>query len=433
MAETNNKPRMHADGEEGHHIKSLIGATLGYAADGMDIFLLSFVLIFIIKEFGLTPGEAGNLTLATTIGMWIGSYVFGYMADLWGRIKVLSLTILLYSFATGAIYLAQNYETLLTLRFLIGLGIGGEFGIGMAIVTETWAPSMRARATSWVSLGWQFGVLLSSLLVAVIVPNFGWRAVFLMGLVPALIAAYARMHLREPKLWVSRSARKKELAAKAATGQLTDAEQAEYDAMKGTPISKLFENKRITKTTIGLTVVCVVQNFGYYAVFSWMPTVLASKYGYTLAKASGWMTISICGIITGIALFGYLADKIGRKKTYALYYLFGTFYCILYFFFFTSQTALLWGSFFLGFAVNGTMGGVGVVLAENYTSVARSTAENFIFGTGRGLAGFGPALIGWLATGGNILGAMSLVFLIYPFALICMWLMIPETKGKVID
>ena len=173
MVETHNKPRMHADGEEGHHIKSLIGATLGYAADGMDIFLLSFVLIFIIKEFGLTPGEAGNLTLATTIGMWIGSYVFGYMADLWGRIKVLSLTILLYSLATGAIYLAQNYETLLTLRFLIGLGIGGEFGIGMAIVTETWAPAMRARATSWVSLGWQFGVLLSSLLVAVIVPHFG--------------------------------------------------------------------------------------------------------------------------------------------------------------------------------------------------------------------------------------------------------------------
>ena len=176
-----------------------------------------------------------------------------------------------------------------------------------------------------------------------------------------------------------------------------------------------------------------MQNFGYYAIFSWMPTVLAQKYGYTLAKASGWMTISIAGMLVGITLFGILADRIGRKKTFALYYIGGTIYCIIYFFCFTSQTALLWGSALLGMTVNGMMGGYGAVLAENYSSEARSTAENFIFGTGRGLAGFGPAVIGWLAQGSSVYAAMSLVFLIYPVALVAMWLMIPETKGKTIE
>jgi Arabinose efflux permease len=433
MAENILTKQNYAEGEAGHHIKSLMGATLGYAADGMDMFLLSFVLVFIIKEFGLTPVEAGNLTLATTLGTWAGSYVFGFMADAYGRIKILAMTIFIYSFATGAIYFINDYDSLLILRFIIGLGIGGEFGIGMALVTETWAPAMRARATSWVSLGWQIGVLLASVLAAIFVPTFGWRSVFLLGLVPALIAIYVRLTLKEPKMWEARKNRQKALDDKKASGILSVEEEQEYQKICGMPLKKLFSDRKTTITTLGLLIMCFIQNFGYYAIFSWMPMILSEKYGYTLAKASGWMFISICGMLAGIAVFGLLADKIGRKKTFALYYVSGTLYCIIYFFLFQSQAALLWGSALLGFTVNGMMGGYGAVLAENYSSEARSTAENFIFGTGRGLAGFGPALIGWLAVGGNIYGAMSLVFLIYPVALICMWWMIPETKGIEIE
>ena len=421
--------RSHGEGEEGQHIKTLIGAVLGYAADGLDVFLLSFVLIFIIKDFGLTTAQAGNLTLATTIGMWIGSYIFGYFADKYGRTKTLSLSIILYALGTGAIYFVNDYTVLLSLRFLIGLGIGGEFGIGMAMVTETWAPEMRARATSWVALGWQGGVLIAAIVPATIVPAFGWRAVFLVGLVPALIAIYVRMHLKEPVLWQKRRSRQIELEEKKNNNQLSAEEEKEYYHIAGMPLKKLFSSSKITITTIGLTIMCLVQNFGYYAIFSWMPTVLSQKYGYSLAKTSGWMIISIAGMIVGITLFGILADKIGRKKTFAIWYVCGTVYCIIYFFLFTSQTSLLWGSFLLGFTVNGMMGGYGAVLAENYPSEARSTAENLIFGTGRGLAGFGPAIIGYLATGGSLISAMSLVFIIYPIALVCMLLMIPETKG----
>lgn len=423
----------HVEGEADHYIKTLIGAVLGYAADGLDMFLLSFILVFIIKDFGLTTAEAGNLTLATTIGMWIGSYIFGLLADKYGRTKILSFSIILFAVATFLMYFVDNYTVLLVLRFIIGLGIGGEFGIGMAIVTETWAPDMRARATSWVALGWQGGVLLAAVIPAIIVPMFGWRAVFLVGLVPALIAIYVRMHLKEPILWQRKKQRQQELIAKKENGTITEKEQKEYYYLAGMPLKKLFTTKRITATTIGLTVMCLVQNFGYYAIFSWMPTILSQKYGYSLAQTSGWMVISIAGMVLGIILFGILADKIGRKKTFALWYIGGTIYCVIYFFFFTSQASLLWGSFLLGFTVNGMMGGYGAVIAENYPSEAHSTAENIIFGTGRGLSGFGPAIIGYLATGGSLIGAMSLVFVIYPIALIFMWFTVPETKGIEID
>lgn len=413
--------------------KTLLGSVLGYAAEGFDMLLLSFVLVFILKDFNLTEVQGGNLVLATTIGMLVGSYIFGFLADLFGRIRVLAVTILLFSVATALIYFATDYWHLLVLRFLVGMGVGGEFGIGMAIVTETWSKNMRAKATSVVALGWQLGVLAASILPALVVPHFGWRAVFLFGLIPALLAVYVRKSLTEPKIWEQKHNYKKALQAKAAQGNLTSEEAKQLENIKKFPLKKLFSNKKVTITTIGLILMSFIQNFGYYGIFTWMPTILSEKYGYTLAKASGWMLISTIGMLIGIAVFGILADKIGRRKTFTIYYIGGTAACLIYFFLLKDETLLLWGSAMLGFFANGMMGGFGAVLAENYPAEARSTAENFIFGTGRGLAGFGPVIIGLLATGGNLFGALSLIFLIYPIGLIIMLICIPETKGKIID
>lgn len=413
--------------------KTLLGSVLGYAAEGFDMLLLSFVMVYILSDFSLSPVEGGNLVLATTIGMLVGSYLFGFLADVFGRIRVMAITILLFAIATALIYFTSNYWQLLVLRFLVGMGVGGEFGIGMAIVTETWSKEMRAKATSVVALGWQLGVLAAAVLPALVVPHYGWRAVFLFGLIPALLAVYVRKSLTEPKLWEQKNQMKKALQQKAEQGSLTAEEARQLASMKKFPLKKLFENRRITVTTIGLISMSFIQNFGYYGIFTWMPTILAEKYGYTLAKASGWMFISTIGMLLGIASFGILADRIGRRKTFTLYYIGGTIACLIYFFLLKDETLLLWGSAMLGFFANGMMGGFGAILAENYPAEARSTAENFIFGTGRGLAGFGPVIIGLLATQGGLFGAMSLIFLIYPIGLLIMLLCIPETKGKVLN
>ncbi|MCE5170311.1 MFS transporter [Paenibacillus profundus] len=418
---------------KGQRYKALIGSVLGYAAEGLDMLLLSFVLVFIIRDFSLSPVQAGNLTLATTIGMMVGSYLFGFLADLFGRIRVMTVTILLFSVATALIYFADSYWQLLGLRFLVGMGVGGEFGVGMAIVTETWSKKMRAKATSCVALGWQLGVLGASIIPALVVPQFGWRAVFLFGLIPALLAVFVRKSISEPKLWERKQEMKRKLQQKEAAGTITAEEQQQLNQVRKFPLKKLFANKKITMTTLGLIIMSFIQNFGYYGIFTWMPTILSQKYGYSLAKASGWMLISTVGMLVGIAIFGILADKIGRRKTFTIYYIGGTVSCLIYFFVLQSESALLWGSALLGFFANGMMGGFGAILAENYPSEARSTAENFIFGTGRGLAGFGPTIIGALAVGGNIMGAMSLVFIIYPIGLLTMLLFVPETKDKVLD
>jgi benzoate transport len=413
--------------------KTLAGSVLGYASEGLDFLLISFVLVYITKEFHLSTVQGGNLTLATTLGMLAGSYLFGFLADLYGRMRTLAYTILLFSIATGLIYFAKDYSQLLILRFLVGMGVGGEFGIGMTAVTETWSKNKRAKATSIVALGWQLGVLTASVLPVIIVPQFGWRAVFLVGLIPALLALFVRKSLEEPETWRQKNLNKKGLLAKAVQNTITAEEKSELENLKKFPLKKLFANRKLAVTTIGLIIMSFIQNFGYYGIFSWMPTILANKYGYTLSKASGWMLISTIGMLIGITIFGILADKIGRKKTFTLYYIGGTIYCFIYFFGFKDSSLLLWGSALLGFFANGMMGGFGAILAENFPVEARSTAENFIFGTGRGLAGFGPVIIGLLATGGSLFGALSLIFLIYPIGLITMLICIPETKGKALE
>lgn len=224
----------------------------------------------------------------------------------------------------------------------------------------------------------------------------------------------------------------KELLQKEAAGNLTTTEAEQLKQMKSSHSESYLQIKSNANNNWSYYYV-IHQNFGYYGIFTWMPTILANKYNYTLAKASGWMFISTIGMLIGIATFGILADKIGRRKTFTIYYVGGTIYCLIYFFLFTDSTLLLWGSALLGFFANGMMGGFGAILAENYPAEARSTAENFIFGTGRGLAGFGPVIIGLLAAGGNVMGALSLIFIIYPIGLVTMLLFVPETKDKVLE
>ncbi len=168
-------------------------------------------------------------------------------------------------------------------------------------------------------------------------------------------------------------------------------------------------------------------------LLSFVLVYILKEFHLTPVEGGNLTLATTIGMLIGIATFGILADKIGRRKTFTIYYIGGTIYCLIYFFLFTDATLLLWGSALLGFFANGMMGGFGGILAENYPAEARSTAENFIFGTGRGLAGFGPVIIGLLATGGNLLGALSLIFIIYPIGLITMLVCVPETKGKVLD
>src|SRR3954471_21742251 len=182
--------------------KALVASTVGYAMDGYDFLILAFILGAIGSELGLNPAQRGSLATWTLIGAVVGGIGFGILSDYCGRVRVLTWTILLFAIFTGLGALSQGYWDLVTYRTIAGLGLGGEFGIGMALVAETWPPSKRARACSYVGIGWQAGVLVAALTTPLLLPLVGWRGMFVIGLIPGLVAFAVRWYVGEPKLFL---------------------------------------------------------------------------------------------------------------------------------------------------------------------------------------------------------------------------------------
>jgi MFS family permease len=320
------------------------------------------------------------------------------------------LSILIFAVFTGLTALATNLFWLDATRFIAGIGLGGEFGIGMTLVSEVWPSKYRSRATAVVAVGFQLGMILALLCAMFLVPRFGWQSAFLVGTLPALFAWWSRRHLQEPPLWQQQTKSKKD---------------------EGFPLRQLFQSPRATGTTLGLTIMTSVQNFGFYGIMTWLPTMLAKQLNFPFNKSLTWTLVTIVGMMVGILVFGQLADRWGRRPTYLVFQL-GSAVIVWIFFHQVNPTSLLFLGFFLGFLVDGMMGGYGAILAEHYPTHARSTAENFIFNTGRAVGGFGPFVIGTLAMTHSLSWAMGLLSGIYLLSALALLLLVPETKGKVL-
>ena len=226
--------------------KAVVSSSVGYAMDGFDLLILGFMLTLISGDLGLTTGQAGSLVTWTLIGAVIGGLVFGTLSDKFGRVRVLTWTIVLFAVFTGLCAFAQGYWDLLIYRTIAGIGLGGEFGIGMALAAEAWPAQHRAKATSYVALGWQLGVLAAALLTPLLIPIIGWRGMFMVGIIPAFVAWVFRSKLHEPEIFVQSKESK---------------EHSHANSFK-----LLVKDWRTTKTSIGVTVLTSVQNFGYYGI-----------------------------------------------------------------------------------------------------------------------------------------------------------------------
>jgi len=396
---------------DGYGWKALAGSAVGYAMDGFDLLILGFMLAAISADLALTPGQAGSLVTWTLVGAVAGGVIFGALSDRYGRIRVLTWTIVLFAVFTGMCAFAQGYWDLLVYRTIAGLGLGGEFGIGMALAAEAWPARHRARVSSYVALGWQCGVLGAALLTPLLLPHIGWRGMFLVGVIPALVAWVIRNKLHEPELFVRRSAAR---------------------TPKARGFKLLVKDAGTAKISAGIVVLCSVQNFGYYGIMIWMPSFLSKQLGFNLTKSAMWTSVTILGMMAGIWVFGQLADRIGRKPSFLLFQ-FGAVVMVLLYSQLTDPVQMLWAGALLGIFVNGMLGGYGALMSEAYPTEARATAQNVLFNIGRAVGGFGPITVGALASAYSFQLAIGLLAAIYVIDMVATMFLIPELKGKELE
>ena len=389
--------------------KALIAANVGYAVDGFDLLILSFMLPAVAAGLNLTASQAGSLITWTLIGAVAGGLIIGPLSDRFGRIRVLTWTILLFAIFTGMGALAQGYWDLLVYRFIAGIGLGGEFGIGMALVAEAWPAHKRARASSYVALGWQLGVLSAALLTSLLLPLIGWRGMFLVGVAPALVAFFLRRFLYEPELFI-KMARKE-------AGRRTNR------------YAYLVADKEAIRSTLGIGIMTSAQNFGYYGMMIWLPSYLSTQLGFSLTKSALWTSVTIAGGALGMWLFGQLADRFGRKPLFIAYQS-GAMIMTLIYPQIRDPAMLLIAGGITGIFLSGMIGGYGALISESYPTQARATAQNVLFNAGRGVGGFGPLVIGLLAAHHSLSVALTFLVVVWALDIVATTFLIQERRGE---
>ncbi len=365
--------------------KALAGSAIGYAMDGFDLLILGFMLPAITAALQLTPGQGGALVTWTLIGAVAGGILFGALSDRYGRVRVLTWTILLFAIFTGLCAFAQGFRDLLVYRTIAGIGLGGEFGIGMALAAEAWPASKRARVSCYVALG--------------------WRGMFVVGVLPALLAWVLRNRLHEPEVFVQRATQP-----------------------RANTFRMLVADGRTARTSLGIVILCAVQNFGYYGIMIWLPTFLSKQMGFSLTKSGLWTAATVIGMMAGVWVFGQLADRIGRKPTFLLYQL-GAVVTVIAYARLSDPATMLWAGALMGMFVNGMVGGYGTLMSEGYPTAARATAQNVLWNIGRAIGGFGPVAVGALAAHYSFQTAIALLAGLYVLDMVATLFLIPELKG----
>ncbi|EQB36257.1 MFS transporter [Virgibacillus sp. CM-4] len=382
--------------------KTVIASVAGLTLEGMDIMFISFAMSMIITHFNVDLATGGLISSITNTGMLAGGVIFGVLADKFGRVRIFTYSIFLFAIGTALTGFATNIEQIYAYRFIAGLGAGGEYGIGMALVAEAWPKNKQGRASSYVSLGAQYGVILAALLSAMILPAFGWRALFFVGLVPVIFAFVVRRNLDESPEWVAAQKQKK-LDNRKEKGRLI----------------QLFDTPRATATTISLAIMATVQIAGYNGLMIWLPSMLQQSQGLSVSSSAIWTVATAAGMIIGMLTFGRFMDRFGVKLSYGVFLLASASAVYLYSYA-EGSVGVLVGGAIVGFFANGMFAGYGALISSLYPVQIRSTATNAIFNFGRALGGLSPILVGYILQEYDMAVAMSYLAVLYCLSFIIM-------------
>lgn len=382
--------------------KTVVASVSGLTLEGMDIMFISFAMSMIIANFHIDMTTGGLISSITNIGMLAGGVIFGILADKFGRVKVFTYSILFFAIGTVLTGVATNIEQVYVYRFIAGLGAGGEYGIGMTLVAEAWPKNKQGRASSYVSIGAQFGVILAAILSAIILPTLGWRALFFVGAIPVVFAFIVRKNLNESPVWLA-AQKQKNNVSKQEKGKLI----------------QLFENPKTTRITISLAIMSTVQIAGYNGLMIWLPSILQKSQGLSVSSSALWTISTAVGMLIGMLTFGQFMDKFGIKRSYGIFLLASASAVFLYAHA-TGGAGVLIGGAIVGFFANGMFAGYGALISSYYPVQIRSTATNAIFNFGRALGGLSPIVVGHLLQNYTITMAMTYLSVLYCISFVVM-------------
>jgi MFS family permease len=386
--------------------KALLAASLGWMLDSFDVMLYALVLKSVRADLGLSGDVAGGLQSLTLIASAIGGIGFGLLADRWGRTRALMLSVLIYSVFTAACGFAGTVVQLAVFRVCLGLGMGGEWASGAALVSETWSARDRGKALGLMQSSWAIGYGLAAVVSYLVqdVAGLGWRAVFFAGVAPALFALWVRASLEEPRVWRQSRAHGPAVPLWQALAAPGAGVTAAVTAMNG----------------------CTM--FAWWGFNLWVPSYLQSPaIGLSGARSTGFIVIMQVGMWLGYVTFGFVSDALGRKRTYVGYLVLAA--ALVFAYAWTSNPTLL---LLLGpvtaFFATGYFSGFGAVTAELYPTRVRATAQGFTYNIGRVASAAAPFMVGRLTDTHGFPAALSLTAAGYVLAAMC-WAFIPETGG----
>ncbi|HXQ96799.1 MAG TPA: MFS transporter [Candidatus Limnocylindrales bacterium] len=387
---------------------SLIAGGLGWMLDAMDVMLYSMVLAHLMGDLGMSKSTGGLLAGLTLGASAVGGVMFGFIADRVGRTRALMAAILVYSLASGACGLSQTVVELAICRLILGLGMGGEWTTGAALIAESWPPEHRGKALGLMQSTYAIGEMLAVGVTALVLPHYGWRAVFFVGVLPALLVFWILRSVPESEMWRARGTQQR--------GSI-----------------RLLWRKDIRGPGLLATAMNASAMFGYWGLFTWIPTYLSLPValggrGLNLMATTTWLIVMGVGKWLGYALFGFFADSAGRKTSYATYLFVAAALVPLYGMSRTPMWLLILGPP-VAFFGTGFFSGYAAIASELFPTEIRATAMGLSYNFGRGISALAPFAVGAIATRYSFTAAFYVLAGAF-FLSALLALALPETKGK---
>jgi MFS family permease len=395
--------------------RTLVAAGLGWMLDAFDVMLYSLVIAFIIRDLHMSKQSAGLLNTLTLLASGIGGLLFGFIADRIGRTRALMLSILTYSICSFASGLATSVLTLAVIRFLLGLGMGGEWNTGATLVAETWPTHLRARALAVVQSSWAIGYALAALVAGIMLTRTTWRFVFFVGVLPALVTLWIQKGVPESELW---KARRNLSVSKTTESEIN--------------FRQLFGAAYRRKTLV-LLLMNVFGMFGWWGLFTWIPPYLSLPVeqggrGFGALSTTGLLVfLNLAGMAPGYACFGWIADRLGRRPAVILFTFIAAVLVPAYALARNPAVLLVLGAV-VAFFGTGFFSGSGIIGSELFPTSVRARALGFTYNGARALSSIAPFTIGRIGQQHGLNSAFYVCGLAFFLSgLVAMFL--PETRG----